>query len=57
MGGVGEVEEAVDGVVGVVLSDELELLCEEVGAELAVGAVFLRCEELLGFLFGEVEFL
>ena len=38
-----------------VLGEELELLGEEVGAELAVGCVGVGGEELFGFFFSEVE--
>ncbi len=54
-GGVGDFVEALEGVLGVVLGGELELLGEEGGAELAVGVVFLRGEDLFGFFLGEVE--
>ncbi|HVV74164.1 MAG TPA: hypothetical protein VHI52_22190, partial [Verrucomicrobiae bacterium] len=53
--GAGEFEEAGDGGLGVVLGDELELLGEEGGAELAVGLVLLGEEEGFGFFFGELE--
>jgi hypothetical protein len=53
--GVGEVEEFLEGVVGVVLGDDLELLGEELGPEGAVGFELFGGEELLGFFLGKVE--
>ena len=53
--GVGEFKEGVEGVLGVVLRGDGELLGEELGAELAVGVVFGGGEEELGFFFGEIE--
>lgn len=53
--GVGEVEEFLEGVVGVVLGDDLELLGEEPGTQGAVGVEFFGLQEGLDFLFGEVE--
>ena len=53
--GGGDGDEAFEGVAGVVLGDELELLGEEVLAEEAVGVVVGLVEELFGFFLGKVE--
>ncbi len=54
VGALREIHEAVDGVFGVVLGGELELLLNEGGAELAVGLKFAGGEEGFGFFFGEI---
>ncbi len=53
--GVGAFDEGIDGVGGVGLGFELELLLDEIGAQGAVGLVLLGGEEVFGFFFGEVE--
>ena len=53
--GIGEVEEFEEGVLGVVLGDELELLGEEFGSELAVGLVLFGGEDLFGLFLGEMQ--
>ena len=52
--GFGEFAEALEAHLGVGLGEELGLLEEKVGAELAVGGVLLGEEEMLAFFFGEV---
>jgi hypothetical protein len=55
VGAVSEFDEAVDGGLGVVLGEELELLVEEAGAEGAVGGVLVGAEEGVGVVLGELE--
>ena len=52
--GFGEFAEAQDGHGEVGLGEELGLLEEELGAELAVGFVLFGEKELVAFIFGEV---